>query len=72
MNRIIINNRTELTDIQAMEYVLGVIKMGRISGMTENQYCYLTSFKKEGIEYHVVTDLRKKSDSFTLYKLHQT
>ena len=68
MGRIIINNKSDLTDIEAMENVKRVMDMGRISN-DDKQYCYLTAFNKSGSEYHIVTDLRKKSDSFIIYKV---
>jgi hypothetical protein len=67
-NRIIINNRSELSEMAVMILVHSVMQGGRISN-NNKQYCYLTSFIKTDGEYHVVTDLRKKSDSFTVYKV---
>lgn len=66
MGRIIINNNSDLTDIEAMRMAINVMKMGRVSN-EEKQYCYL-SVSATG-EYHIVSDLRKKSDSFTIYKV---
>lgn len=66
MSRIIINNKSDLTDIEAMRMTLNVMKMGRISN-DGKQYCYLTASAHN--EYHIVSDLRKKSDSFTIYKV---
>jgi hypothetical protein len=67
--KLIIQNDSDLK----MEDVLGiaqyVVKMGRISG---KQYCYLTSLKVDGTEYHVVSDLNKKSDKLTVYKAKTT
>ena len=68
MGRIIVNNKSDLSDADAMQQVRMVMLEGRISN-DEKQYCYLTSFKRDGSEYHIVTDLRKKSDSFILYKV---
>lgn len=65
MNRIIINNKTELNDLQAIEMVKAVIEYGRCSN-DNMQYCYLSSFKKYGKVYQVSTDLRIRSDSFTI------
>ena len=70
MGRIIINNRSNLSDLTALELVSDVIKIGRISN-NDKQYCYLSSFKIEGKEHHIVTDLRKKSDSFIIYEVPQ-
>lgn len=67
MGRIIINNKSDLTDFKATELVLSVIKSGRISN-DGKQYCYLSTYEASDAEYHVVTDLRKGSDSFTVYK----
>ena len=50
-----------------MEWVFKVMKSGRISN-NNKQYCYLSAFTYNRCEYHVVTDLREKSDSFTIYK----
>jgi hypothetical protein len=51
-----------------LENVKRVMSAGRISN-DDKQYCYLTAFNKNGDEYHIVTDLRKKSDSFIIYKV---
>ena len=68
MGRIIINNRSDMSDIEALENVKKVMNAGRISN-DDKQYCYLTAFNKNGDEYHIVTDLRKASDSFIIYKV---
>lgn len=67
MGRIIINNRSDMSDADALIKVCSIISKGRVSNGGK-QYCYLTSFRGKGNEYHVVTDLRKRSDSFTIYK----
>jgi len=66
MGRIIINNRSRLTDKEAILQVYKVVEMGRISN-NDKQYCYLTSFGEGKNEFHIATDLRKGSDSFTIY-----
>ena len=55
-----------MTDVAASKLVLEVMEMGRLSNEGK-QYCYLTAFSANGNEYHVVTDLRKQSDSFIVY-----
>lgn len=65
MNKLIIDNRTELTDFEAIELVGIVIKQGRISN-DGKQYCYATALKIEGTEYMIFTDLNKKSDRFVI------
>lgn len=67
MSRIIINNRSSASDINAIEMVQKVIEGGRISN-DGKQYCYLTVFNSaDGKDsYKVTFDLRKSSDSFTV------
>lgn len=67
MGKIIIKNKTEISDITVLKCVQEVINGGRISN-NNKQYCYLTIFKINGIGHHIVTDLRKCSDVFTFYK----
>jgi hypothetical protein len=68
MGRIIVNNRTDLPDDDALLMVYQVMMKGRIS-KDGKQYCYLSAFGGDKNEYHVVSDLRKKSDSFIVYKV---
>lgn len=75
MSKLIINNRSDCTDTQALEMVMGVVKQGRISNH-DKQYCYITTFtikptdgaliKTPDKTYVVATDLNKKSDRFTV------
>lgn len=67
MGRIIINNKSDLPDLEIVNRVYEVIKLGRISN-DGKQYCYLCTFKKEDNEYQIASDLRKGSDSFTIHK----
>lgn len=62
--RLIIENRTELSMLDALLYVKKVVEQGRISndGM---QYCYLTSFAN-GI--CVASDLNKGSDRLIVFR----
>lgn len=64
MNKLIIQNNTGLSDEKILEYVLGVIRLGRISN-NDTQYCYHTSFE-DGIE--ITSYLNKKSDRFVIYQ----
>jgi len=66
MGRLIINNRSTLSDIEALELVRRVMAAGRISN-DGKQYCYLTCTHVDGVQYDIATDLRKGSDSFTVY-----
>ena len=65
MNKLIIDNRTELTDFEAITLVGRVIKQGRISN-DGKQYCYGTGIAIEDKEYMIWTDLNKKSDRFVI------
>jgi len=65
MSKLIIDNRTELTDFEAITLVGRVIKQGRISN-NNKQYCYGTRVTIEDKEYMIWTDLNKKSDRFVI------
>lgn len=69
MGRIIINNNSDATDQQALEMVVKVIGMGRISN-SDKQYCYVGGFEihdATGVrKYNVISSLNKASDSFTI------
>lgn len=62
MGRIIINNKSKLSDTKVLDYVQRVISMGRISN-DDKQYCYLTTFP---VDIAISTTLNKGSDSFTI------
>jgi len=63
MGKLIIENRTDMPDIEALWYVMEVMRDGRISN-DGKQYCYATAWKLTGIV--VYTDLNKKSDRFVV------
>ena len=65
MNKLIIDNRTELTDLEAVTLISKVINQGRISN-DGKQYCYGTVITIEDKEYMIWTDLNKKSDRFVI------
>ena len=65
MNKLIIDNRADLSDYEALELVQEVILGGRISN-DGKQYCYLSSIVIENKKYMVSTDLNKKSDRFVI------
>lgn len=60
--RIIIENRSKLSDQEALMRVRAVMDMGRISN-DGKQYCYFSTFK-DGTG--VSTDLNKASDRFVV------
>lgn len=63
MGKLIIENRTDMPDLEAMWYVMEVMRDGRVSN-DGKQYCYATVWKLTGIV--VYTDLNKKSDRFVV------
>jgi len=65
MNKLIIENRTELTDLEAINLVGKVINQGRISN-NGKQYCYCTGIIIKDKKYMIYTDLNKKSDKFVI------
>lgn len=65
MNKLIIDNRTELTDLEAINLVSRVVKLGRISNYNK-QYCYGSVITIENKEYFIWTHLNKKSDRFVI------
>lgn len=67
MGKIIIKNNSDLSDLNVMDLVGRIIKMGRISD-DEKAYCYLTTFKTNQGDYYITADLRKCSDVFVCYK----
>jgi len=65
MSKIIIENRTELPDVLALDHVKKVIELGRISKIAgKYQYCFYTRFH-DG--YSVSAFLNKKSDRFVVW-----
>jgi len=65
MNKLIIHNRTQLTDLEAIVLVGKVITQGRISA-DGKQYCYATGITLGDKKYMISTDLNKKSDRFVI------
>lgn len=69
MKKLILQN--DAPDIDMTTFLLWathVVGAGRVSN-NGRQYCYLTSFLLKGSEYHIVSDLNKKSDKLILYKV---
>ena len=44
MEKLIIENRTEMSMHDALAYAMTVVGKGRISGLNKDHYCYLTFF----------------------------
>ena len=65
MEKIIIQNESNLSLLDAIECVKQVVGLGRISN-NGTQYCYLTKFTIEGREYDVYASRNGKSDKFKI------
>lgn len=68
MNKLIIDNRTELSDEQALSIAKTIVEQGRISG---DSYCLLTIVKpthlmKDAPWLDVLAWRNKKSDTFRI------
>lgn len=59
MNKLIIDNRTDISDLTALQLVRMVVEQGRISN-DNKQYCYGTGITIDDTKYMVWTDLNKK------------
>lgn len=70
MNKLIINNQSDLDDLEALKLIKLVVSEGRISN-NGKQYCYATIVKVGGVEYAVFTDLNKMSDRFTIVRYNE-
>lgn len=66
MNKFIIENRTELSDLEMLNLVLVVVKGGKVSN-NGKQYCYGTRITYDGNEYMVSSILNKKSERFVIW-----
>ena len=64
MSKIIIHNKTELSDEEAMKRVLMVIQEGKISKLKNGQmmYCFATTFKSG--EVVICNKLREETYTF--------
>ena len=67
MNKMIIDNKTNLKLKDIFTLIHSVVSTGRISN-DGKQYCYLTVFEHDKKEIHIASDLNKKSDKFTIYE----
>lgn len=65
-SKIILENRTDLPDLDATKLVYSVIHLGKISG--ENQYCWCTTYSHSGSKYVVVSRKNNgNTHSFVIY-----
>lgn len=67
MNKLIINNQSDLDDLDALRLIELVVSEGRISN-NGKQYCRATIAKVGGVEYAVYTHMNKMSDKFTIIR----
>jgi len=68
MGKLIIDNRSRVSDLMALSVCSYVVKRGRVSGTREKkQYCYATKIAMSGGTVLVVyAELNKKSDKLTV------
>lgn len=67
MNKLIIDNRTDLSDHEVIQIIQEVIKIGRISNKNK-QYCLGIVVELEGIKYAVNSYKNKNSDRFLIFE----
>lgn len=67
MSRIVINNKAEVTDLQAIELAKQVIEGGRIS-YDNTSYCACTEVQLNSKTYHVYAEKNFKEDKLTIVK----
>lgn len=67
MERLIINNKSDLSMEVCLDLCRRVVRQGRISA-NGTQYCYATRFYYNESFYVVYSNLNKGSDSFTIYE----
>lgn len=66
MSKLIIHNRTNLSDLEALLYVKEVVKDGKCSETGKGkQYCFVTTFKDSKIQ--VIADRIKDRETHTFY-----
>jgi hypothetical protein len=65
--KLILENKTDLPMIDFLRLAQEVVKLGRIS-KDGKQYCYAVSFTIDGQQYHIISELNKKSDKLTFIK----
>lgn len=70
MQKLIIDNRTELPMEVVLHYIIKVVKLGRISN-NNRQYCGAVVVSIDNYGYVIYSDLNKKSDKFIIYKQSQ-
>lgn len=67
MERLIINNKSDLPMEVCLDLCRRVVRQGRISA-NGTQYCYASRFYCDGLFYVVHANINKGSDSFTIYR----
>ena len=64
MEKLIIENRTDMPMHEALAYAMAVVEKGRISGINKDSYCYLTFFRGN---IGVSSWKNKKSDRLVVF-----
>ena len=67
MNKLIIQNNTDLSDLEALEFAIEVVKLGRKSETKQvKQYCFSSLFDYDSKRYQVSCFKNNKSDRFVI------
>lgn len=67
-NKLIIDNKTDLSEKESLELVYEVVKMGKIS-KNNTMFCYGSTIFKNGIEYGIWSNKNRRSDKFTITRI---
>jgi hypothetical protein len=65
-DKIIIDNRTDYDMTEVLSCVSSIVSQGRISGMSDDCYCYCTVWDKGDEELVIFSSKNKKSDRFVV------
>lgn len=68
MSKFIIENKSDLSDMESLELIRGVVNLGRISNKGK-QYCHVSTFEIKDKKYTVTTGLNRYSDRFLVSNL---
>ena len=68
VSKLIIENRTSISDAEALRFCMDVVEKGKVSGRGDKaQYCYLTVYRSKGRNIYVSAFKNKLSDRFLIH-----
>jgi len=65
MEKFIIDNQTDLSDLHILQLIVDIVKYGKISN-NKKDYCILTVIEILGVEYKISCSKNKKSIKFKI------